>query len=152
MRSQKSCSHSSHSFSLDIKIPPAGGVGIEGYYFPPVDSVLNVWSLINNCRAVNTSEFTGYTLKQWNESENNAIIQFYLTKDGGHSWPGGLKSRVAADSPSEAVNANDLILDFLVNTDYLDISHNFFRRFVYETVVFYYNCRLYDHTFTSTGQ
>ncbi len=98
--------------ALDTKIPPAGGIGIGEYYFPPVDSVLNVWSFIDHCGTVSTIDYNGYTLKNWKSDADDVEILYYLTKDGGHAWPGGLKSRTAADSPSVAINANDLILEF----------------------------------------
>lgn len=98
--------------ALDTKIPSAGGIGIGGYYFPPVDSVLNVWSSIDHCGTVSTIEYNEYTFKKWKGYADDTEIFYYLTKDGGHAWPGGLKSRAAADPPSTVINANDLILEF----------------------------------------
>lgn len=98
--------------AMDTKIPQEGGIGLAGYYYPPVDSVLNVWVSINNCHTIETLQFDLYSLKRWKNSENNIIIEFYLTKDGGHAWPGGLKSRTGADTPSTAFKANELIIEF----------------------------------------
>lgn len=98
--------------SPDSKVPPAGGIGLAGYYYPPVDSVLNVWSVINNCNSTETLQSDLYTLKKWKNSENETIIEYYLTKDGGHAWPGGVRSRAGADAPSAAVKTNELIIDF----------------------------------------
>jgi polyhydroxybutyrate depolymerase len=99
---------------LDAKIPYYGGVGIGGYYYPPVDSVLNVWSAKNNCTSVPQviTDNAQYKLTEWPACGNGALMQCYLTKDGGHAWPGGRKSRDQADEPSTAINANDLIWDF----------------------------------------
>lgn len=99
---------------LDAKIPYTGGIGIGGYYFPPVDSVLQVWAAENSCSAtpqvlINNND---YKLTTWSSCENNATIEFYLTQDGGHAWPGGLKSRSGADTPSKVINANELLWDF----------------------------------------
>ncbi len=41
--------------SLDTKIPYMGGVGIGGYYFPPVDSVHRAWAQHNGCAGAPTS-------------------------------------------------------------------------------------------------
>jgi polyhydroxybutyrate depolymerase len=99
---------------LDSKIPYLGGIGIGGYYFPPLDSVLNVWSANNLCASVpqvliNNDE---YKFTKWTDCKNGASVEYYLTQDGGHAWPGGLKSRSGADSPSKVINANELIWDF----------------------------------------
>jgi polyhydroxybutyrate depolymerase len=39
-------------------------------------------------------------------------VELNLTKDGGHSWPGGLQPRAGADAPSKAFDATDVIWDF----------------------------------------
>jgi polyhydroxybutyrate depolymerase len=99
---------------LDLKVPPQGGNGLAGYYFPPVDSVLRVWAKVDSCSSIEpiVTDFDNYTKYEWKNSQNTICIDYYLTKDGGHSWPGGIKSRDRADSPSMAVDANDLIWDF----------------------------------------
>lgn len=100
---------------LDTKIPYEGGIGIGGYYYPPVDSVLKVWSGINQCSVTNEVlvDNSSYKLTRWSSCDSNAAIDFYLTKDGGHSWPGGLRPRPQADTPSTAINAADVIWEFL---------------------------------------
>lgn len=99
---------------LDTKIPQQGGVGIGSYYFPPLDSVMNVWAKVNECTTgpevvVDDSNFK---LTTWTNCNNDVVIEYYLTKDGGHAWPGGTKSRDRADEPSHVIDANDLIWDF----------------------------------------
>lgn len=37
-------------------------------------------------------------------------VQLCVTETGGHSWPGAVKSR--GDTPSQAINANDVMWDF----------------------------------------
>jgi polyhydroxybutyrate depolymerase len=100
--------------ALDTKVPPQGGIGIGGYYFPPVDSILNVWVHLDSCEPLPqiVEDNSGFTLKEWSSCENNVVIQYYLTKDGGHAWPGGKKARAMADEPSKAINANELIWNF----------------------------------------
>lgn len=99
---------------LDAKVPFSGGTGIFGYYFPPVEDGLNTWIKNNGCpsTAKTVTNFANYTLTKWTNCGNNSSIEFYFTNDGGHSWPGGLHSRAAADEPSTAIIANDLIWDF----------------------------------------
>jgi polyhydroxybutyrate depolymerase len=85
------------------------------FYAPPLDSVLNGWAGFNNCLTLNDTVFNGndYLFVKWQDCECSSEIHFYITRDGGHSWPGGKPGGWAgADTPSTAINANDLILDF----------------------------------------
>ena len=50
--------------------------------------------------------------EEWKDATGRPAIDLYLTYDGGHSWPGGLKPRDQADPPSTAFNATDLIWAF----------------------------------------
>ena len=100
---------------LDENVVYTGGYGngISGVYCPPLDSVFNIWSINNNC--TNSSQVAisnDYTLTKWLNCSNNADINFYLTNDGGHAWPGGLPGSANGDTPSSAINANDLLWNF----------------------------------------
>ncbi len=101
---------------LDERVVYTGGHsnGSSGSYYPPVDSVLNVFSLINNCSDPSRVIFSNdlYTFTEWSSCTNNVTIQYYLTNDGGHSWPGGFPEGPNADPPSTAINANDLLWNF----------------------------------------
>jgi len=101
---------------LDKNVPYQGGVGdgVTHMYFPPVDSVLNVWSSKNAC--TNTAQVVvnnaSYKKTQWTNCSNNVTIQYYLTQDGGHAWPGAAAGSITGDKPSTAINANDLLWEF----------------------------------------
>ena len=99
---------------LDTKVPYNGGTGIGGYYFPPVDSALQVWAGENSCntppQVVTDNE--GYKLTRWSGCKDGVIIESYLTKDGGHAWPGGNKSNPRGDTPSTAIDATNIIWEF----------------------------------------
>lgn len=99
---------------LDEHVPLEGGIGISSAYFPPLDSVFNVWSARDACSTPNqvVTSNAKYTLRQWTGCTNNVSIQYYLTKDGGHAWPGGLPGSWMGDTPSTAINANDLLWQF----------------------------------------
>lgn len=100
----------------DENVPYKGGFGsgVSNTYFPPVDSVLNVWSTINGCAVKKqtnavTAQYTQWT---WSNCTGNSSIQWYLTLDGGHAWPGGLPGRTGADQPATSISANDLLWSF----------------------------------------
>src|SRR4051812_26203424 len=88
--------------AIDNKVPYAGGYGLANYYFPPVDSTLRVWASIDGCNATPQLNTTAnlYTQTQYMNCSPNTTVQLYLTKDGGHSLPGGLPERAGADQPS----------------------------------------------------
>lgn len=99
--------------ALDTKVPYTGGIGIGGYNFSDVDSVLNVWATVNLCMDAPAENDNGrYKTMFWNNCQGNVSIERYLTSDGGHSWPGGKQTGQWADLPSAYVNANDLIWEF----------------------------------------
>jgi polyhydroxybutyrate depolymerase len=100
--------------SVDNKVPYAGGIGIGGYYFPPVDSALRVWGALNGCNASPRLVFdsTLYSKTQYISCAAGTTIELNLTKDGGHSWPGGLQPRPGADEPSKAFDATNMIWKF----------------------------------------
>ena len=98
---------------LDRKVPYAGGIGIGGYLFTPVDSTLNFWSGQNGCSVSQKITDNGqYIATIWNECSLGAALESYVTNDGGHSWPGGKKPTPGADNPSACIDANDLLWAF----------------------------------------
>lgn len=99
---------------IDTKVPYAGGIGLAGYYFPPVDSSLRVWASINGCNLHPQTVFDSalYSQIRYNGCVNSTTVQLNLTKDGGHSWPGGLPARANADEPSKAFDATDEMWEF----------------------------------------
>lgn len=101
---------------LDQHVVYTGGYGngVSGVYCPPLDSVFNVWSLKNNCTTTKQTIFSNsnYTLTRWLNCTNNVTIDYYLTNDGGHGWPGGLPGGPNSDIPSTSINANDLLWSF----------------------------------------
>ena len=101
---------------LDQNVPYQGGVGsgVSKHYNPPIDSVLNVWQSKNQCvqAAKVIVDNSSYKLTKWFDCRNNVSVHYYLTKDGGHSWPGGAAGSIFGDTPSTVINANDLLWQF----------------------------------------
>jgi len=99
---------------LDENVPYQGGygVGISNAYFYPLDSVFTVWGLNNGCNLMpQTVVKDGYTETKWIDCERNAVIDYYLTNDGSHAWPGA-GVYTTGNPSSTAVNANDLLWEF----------------------------------------
>ncbi|RYF77438.1 MAG: phospholipase [Cytophagaceae bacterium] len=103
---------------LDRNVPYDGGVGsrsINRQWNPSADSTLSVFAKLARCstekQIVRTT--ATYTAYQWSGCNGGTTIEYYLTNDGGHSWPGGVKAvRRLGDPPSDAFANNDLIWDF----------------------------------------
>lgn len=100
---------------LDSNIPYLGGVGdgASAHYNPPIDSVLNVFSSINGCTNVADTLYNGtdFTHVVWSNCSCDYRVEYYISTDGGHSWPGGVASAIG-DDPSELLQANDLMWEF----------------------------------------
>ena len=98
---------------LDKRVPYVGGPGITGIDYLPLEEVFNLWAAIDHCaQPAQVVANDGYTLKKWTSDTHNASIVYYLTNDGGHGWPGGMRGGPISDTPSTAINANDLLWDF----------------------------------------
>ncbi len=103
-----------HSYQDSSVLYDGGiGTGISNHYNPPLDSVLNVWSDFNGCdKASDTLVHNHqYTHVQWTSCDCKANIHYYITRDGGHSWPGGNQTPVG-DPVSAYIHATDLMWTF----------------------------------------
>jgi len=100
----------------DSAVPYWGGIGNgpSNHYNPPLDSVMNVWVNFNSCNTPGDTiqNDTSYMLVKWSDCDCGVEVHYYLTQDGGHSWPGGTKPLPSSDDCSQVINANDLIWDF----------------------------------------
>lgn len=103
-----------HSF-LDFNIPIEGGmgIGVSNHHSPPQDSVLSVWSQLNSCENINDtiSNNDQFLHLRWSDCSCTYENEQYLTRDGGHSWPGG-EATLLGDPVSEYINAADLMWEF----------------------------------------
>jgi polyhydroxybutyrate depolymerase len=102
--------------SLDANVPYLGGfgIGMSGADYPPLEDTMQRWTTINGCAPTPVVERIAdrYTHVLWGECMAGSSVEYYLTDDGGHSWPGGDAGRPGVDPPSTAINANDLLLAF----------------------------------------
>jgi len=100
--------------SLDSNVPPSGGIGNgpSNHFNAPIDSILNVWSNNNICSGVNDTVINEqYAFKKWSNCDCSTEINYYLTKDGGHSWPGGIQT-ATGDPVSAYIDATNLMWSF----------------------------------------
>lgn len=99
--------------TLDTKVPFAGGIGIGNYNFPPVMEGIHYWAQRDGCdTTAAVQRYSSYELYSWKNAAGDTLLQCYLTLDGGHAWPGSIVQRGMGDTPSAAINANDVIWDF----------------------------------------
>jgi polyhydroxybutyrate depolymerase len=104
---------------LDDSVPYLGGRGngISEVYKSPLDSVFKVWSTINNCTTqdslIESNPFYDATI--WRNCNNSTEIVWYMTNDGGHSWPMGTQPRGTADAVSTAIEASRTMWEFFDN-------------------------------------
>ncbi|MFK7808633.1 MAG: PHB depolymerase family esterase [Saprospiraceae bacterium] len=103
-----------HSY-LDFNVPYEGGVGngVSTHYNPPHDSIHDLWSNLNNCNSQRDTILSNneYTYIRWADCDCGTEIEYYITEDGGHSWPQG-NSTTTGDPTSEYINASDLMWEF----------------------------------------
>ncbi|MEZ4722102.1 MAG: PHB depolymerase family esterase [Flavobacteriales bacterium] len=98
----------------DRNVPVDGGIGsgISDHYNPALDSVRQFWASHLRCMNDSTSATDGFDFWSNSNCADSSEIQFYITNDGGHSWPGGTQPRKKADTPSTVIDANELMWEF----------------------------------------
>ncbi|MEZ4806369.1 MAG: PHB depolymerase family esterase [Flavobacteriales bacterium] len=103
-----------HSY-LDTSVPYLGGIGdgVSDHYNSPQDSVQTAFALHANCAVLRDTiqDDAELTVIRWHECDCQQEMLLYMTRDGGHSWPGGQGTGIG-DPPSTTINANDLMWDF----------------------------------------
>lgn len=98
----------------DESILYQGGVGngLSKHYNPPLDSIFHAFSQHFKCKDSASRVVAGkFGHTKWSTCSCNAAIDYYLTEDGGHSWPGGKKT-VIGDDVSMFVDASGLMIEF----------------------------------------
>jgi len=83
--------------------------------FNSVPETLERWKRRNRCDGPprRVLERPGAQCELWSGCADGSRVQLCMTDDGGHSWPGGRKDR-AAEAPSQALSANDVMWDFFM--------------------------------------
>jgi polyhydroxybutyrate depolymerase len=89
--------------------------------FRSVPSTIDKWKEIDGCVGAPTRVFesNGARCDRWMCS--GAPVQLCTTDTGGHSWPGGGKTRAGKGSPSQAMSANDAMWEFFGQLSYASV-------------------------------
>lgn len=103
-----------HSFQDKNVLYQGGyGDGLSVHYSPPIDSVINIWAINNSCKTKNDTILNDEKILQlrWSDCDCESNIDLYISSDGGHSWPGGVKT-LLGDPTSNYLDASELMWDF----------------------------------------
>jgi polyhydroxybutyrate depolymerase len=97
----------------DANIPAIGGVGdgLSTHYNPPLDSVLGSFGSKASCLSKNSIQSQPYSYSIWTSCSCDVVMEYFLTTDGGHSWPGGTKT-ATGDPVSQQIDASDSMIRF----------------------------------------
>lgn len=110
----------------DYHVPFNGGVGkksvgrfyrkkygLEPRADQPVDTAVDFWCKNNGCQpTAKVIENEQLIKKVYDQCVDETELVLYIIKNGGHSWPGGVKLRKRADDPVEDIVATEIIWDF----------------------------------------
>lgn len=97
----------------NVLLGGGSGEGLSVHYSPPIDSVINVWATNNSCQIKDDTIINDEKILQirWSDCDCNSNIDLYVSTDGGHSWPGGMKTPLG-DPTSDYLDANELMWNF----------------------------------------
>jgi len=120
-----------HSYEdKNVRYQGGFGEGLADHYSPPLDSLFDIWSNQLNCQTVNDTlnHDDAFTHVVWKDCDCETEIQYYISTDGGHSWPGG-NATPLGDPASAFINANDLMWSFFENNpkDCISNTSNLFE-------------------------
>ncbi|MDB5968838.1 MAG: hypothetical protein JWQ90_1288 [Hydrocarboniphaga sp.] len=105
--------------ALDQNVPNAGGApggrGASAWDGMPARPMLDqarFWAAADAC-ASPPQQIDQATTTQWRYTcPGGKAVELYLVKDNGHAWPGGQPGSRRGDTPSQSLNATDLIWAF----------------------------------------
>jgi polyhydroxybutyrate depolymerase len=106
---------------LDESVPYQGGApggrfarAWGGTPAQPALAQASFWAATNRCKLTPES-IDQLMLVTWEYTcPANAAVKLVLVKDNGHAWPGGKPGSRRADTPSQSLNATNLIWDFFL--------------------------------------
>jgi polyhydroxybutyrate depolymerase len=104
--------------TADQNLPYNGGVGpkaIDRHDVRPVSSAVDAWRAIDRCPSPPVVTRSGKVTRRLSSGcAQNTDVDFYAIDGGGHRWPSGLRRSRVLDSPSQDLNATQVIWNFFV--------------------------------------
>lgn len=82
--------------------------------FTSVPATLQQWQVRNQCHAqpVRSLTVAGAYCERYTGCAAGGALQLCVTEQGGHSWPGGGRTRLGKAGPSQALDANTVMWSF----------------------------------------
>jgi polyhydroxybutyrate depolymerase len=75
--------------TADPIVPFEGGVPQgESVTLPPVPAAMRQWAAHNGCTRSTVERTKDVTAREWAECAENADVDYYRVRGGGHTWPG----------------------------------------------------------------
>jgi polyhydroxybutyrate depolymerase len=104
----------------DGNVPVAGGTSetglvrrAQGMPYKPSRYAATWWASANRCTTGPArSETADYVRELWTGCAGGADVDFYITKDAEHGWPGGTIGRPGVKRSTGRVNGTDLMWTF----------------------------------------
>jgi polyhydroxybutyrate depolymerase len=104
---------------LDKNVPHEGGApggrGNDAWDGTPTKPALDqaaFWAQANGCSMEPSREETSKQIHWRYRCPSERAVELLLLKDNGHAWPGGQAGSRRGDTPSNSINATDVIWDF----------------------------------------
>lgn len=103
----------------DTHVLYTGGIGPDARResavtdFTSVAETTSKWTKLNGCPATpqRILDKPGAYCELYSPCREQTEVQLCVTESGGHSWPGGSKTR-GPEPPSQAISANDVMWEF----------------------------------------
>lgn len=82
--------------------------------FTSVPATMAQWQVHNQCRPqpVRSLTVAGAYCERYTGCAAGSPLQLCVTEQGGHSWPGGGRTRIGKAGPGQALDANDVMWAF----------------------------------------
>lgn len=104
---------------LDASVPYLGGAPggrfakrWRGTHVKPASYQTDFWAKANSCEAKALEQDLGFAMHWKHNCPNQKLVELYLVKNNGHAWPGGQAGTGLGDTPSNSMNATDVIWEF----------------------------------------
>ncbi|MEA1924529.1 MAG: dockerin type I domain-containing protein [Candidatus Altiarchaeota archaeon] len=89
----------------------------SGLDYTSVNETIERWVLRNNCnptpeRVLEIVGSDGVYCDEYTGCSNGVRVKICATQDGGHSWPGGQKTSIFSDTPTQVISATHEMWEF----------------------------------------